>query len=174
MSETTPNPENAPQPAVLRMVNQYVKDLSFENPNAPLSVQATNTKPAVELEVNLAARAMGEDFPIGKDFYEVEISVSATAKDGDNGPVLYVVETNYAGLVMIQNIPQEHMGWALLVDCPQLLFPYARQVISDAVRNGGFTPLMLEPMDFATMYRQKIEQEKAQFEAAQSEEVSNA
>ena len=117
---------------------------------------------------------MGEDFPIGKDFYEVEISVSATAKDKENGAVLYVVETNYAGLILIQNVPEEAMGWALLVDGPQLLFPYVRQVISDAVRNGGFTPLMLEPMDFANMYRQQIAQQQAQAAATSEEAPSEA
>ena len=161
MSETTPTPEGAQQvPGVMRVVNQYVKDLSFENPNAPLTMQS-NQRPDVNLEVNLGARPMGEDFPLGKDFYEVELSVSATAKDKEQGTVHYVVETNYAGLFMIQNIPQQHLGGILLVDCPGLLFPFVRNVIADAVRDGGFTPLMLEPMDFAGMYRQQLAQQQA-------------
>ena len=177
MSETTPAPEGDQQQLpMMRVANQYVKDLSFENPNAPLTLQASN-KPEISLEVNLGARPMGEDFPMGKDFYEVEVSISATAKDRNNGAVHYVVETNYAGLFLLQNIPQDQLGWALLVDCPSLLFPFARQVIADAVRDGGFTPLMLEPMDFAGMYRQKLAQDQAQQNAAtdsSAPEVGNA
>lgn len=171
MSESTPTPEAEAAIPVLRMASQYVKDLSFENPNAPLSVAASNAQPEVTLEVNLGARAMGEEFPLGKDFYEIELSISATAKDANNNAVLYVVEVNFAGLALVQNVPSEHMGWALLVDCPQILFPYARRVVSDAVRDGGFAPLMLEPMDFAGMYRQKNEQAAAQ--AAASAEATD-
>ncbi len=178
MSETTPaTTSDDQQPAgSMRVASQYVKDLSFENPNAPLSVQAGGAKPEVSLEVNLGARPMGDDFPAGTDFYEVEVSVSATAKDRETGAVQYVVETNYAGLFLIQNIPQEHMGWVLLVDCPALLFPFVRQIVADAVRDGGFTPLMLEPMDFASMYRQKLAQDQAQRADAESSvpEVGNA
>jgi preprotein translocase subunit SecB len=186
MSETTPQPEtdtqgSAPQQAtpVVRVVSQYVKDLSFENPNAPIAVQTVGPKPDVQLEVNLGARPMGPDFPMGKDFYEIEMSVSATAKEKDSETIQYVVETNYAGLMAIQNVPEEHMGAVLLVEGPQLLFPFARQVIADAVRNGGFTPLMLEPLDFAGMYRQQLvqqQQQAAQAGAADSSapEVGNA
>lgn len=171
MSETTP--ENQPQqPAgeeiapVLRVASQYVKDLSFENPNAPLAPNGQPNKPEIQLEVNLGAKPMGDDFPLGKDFFEVELSISATAKDQNSAGqeiVQFVVETNYAGLFLIQNIPEEHMGGVLLVECPTLLFPFARQVLADAVRNGGFKePLMLEPLDFHGMYRQQAERAQSQ------------
>ena len=139
-----------------------MKDLSFENPNAPIAVQTIGPKPDVNLEVNLGARPMGPDFPMGQDFYEIEMSISATAKEKETGLVQYVVETNYAGLMAIQNIPEEHMGAVLLVEGPHMLFPFARQVIADAVRNGGFTPLMLEPLDFGSMYRQQLAQQHQQ------------
>ncbi|MCI5046458.1 MAG: protein-export chaperone SecB [Aquisalinus sp.] len=174
MSDTTPAPQgDQPQPGIFRVVNQYIKDLSFENPNAPLSAQS-GAKPDISLEVNLGARGLGEDFPLGKDFYEAELSISATAKEKDSDTVIYVVETNYAGLFQIQNVPQQHIGGVLLVDCPTLLFPFARQVVADAVRNGGFTPLMLEPMDFAGMYRQKVAQEQAAAQNGTVPEVGNA
>lgn len=167
MSETNPqgpatsNGEGAaPTAPVMRVASQYVKDLSFENPNSPLSLQHTG-KPDIQLEVNLGARPMGDDFQMGKDFYEIEMSISARATDRDSKQLLYVVETNYAGLFLIQNVPESQMGAALLVEGPRLLFPFARQVIAEAVRGGGFTPLMLEPLDFAGMYRQQVQQQAA-------------
>lgn len=179
MSDTTPqSPDspagdgNTPQPTagpVMRVVSQYVKDLSFENPNAPLAVQAEG-KPEVNLEVNLGARPMGDDFRMGKDFYEIEMSISARATDRETKELRYVVETNYAGLFLIQNVPDTQMGAALLVEAPRLLFPFARQVIAEAVRSGGFTPLMLEPLDFAGMYAQQL---RHQAQAAQQAKQSD-
>ena len=164
----TPPAEGAASGPVFRMASQYVKDLSFENPNAPLAPNVIPNKPDIQLEVNLGARPMGPDFALGKDFFEVELSISATAKDKNNGGeemVQFVVEVNFAGLFIIQNVPEEHMGGVLLVECPTLLFPFARQVIADAVRNGGFKePLLLEPLDFNGMYRAQVQ--RAQAEAA--------
>ncbi|NHK28107.1 protein-export chaperone SecB [Parvularcula flava] len=155
-----------PKGAVMRVASQYVKDLSFENPNAPISMQQAQEKPEIQLEVNLGARPMGDDFPMGKDFFEVEMSISARATNRDTKDLLYVVETNYAGLFLIQNVAEHQMGAALLVEGPRLLFPFARQVIAEAVRGGGFTPLMLEPLDFAGMYRAQLEQRASQLKAA--------
>ena len=145
----------APQGPAMRVMNQYVKDLSFENPNAPAAVRPDQPTPDVEIGVDVNARALGNDQ------YEVELSCSATAKRA--GEVAFVVETNYAGLFLIQGIPPEQMEGVLLVAAPQLLFPFARQVIATAVRDGGFMPLMLEPLDFAGMYQmQKARAAQAQ------------
>lgn len=177
-NQGTENPNGAsaqnaqPQGGIMRVAGQYVKDLSFENPNAPLSMQGANTQPEVQLDVNLGGRPMGEDFQLGKDFYEVEMSISARATDRDTKQLMYVVETNYAGLFLIQNVPEEHMGGILLVEGPRLLFPFARQVIADAVRSGGFTPLMLEPIDFAGMYRSRVQQQAAAAQAAAGDQSS--
>ncbi|MGV6802005.1 MAG: protein-export chaperone SecB [bacterium] len=173
MSETTSSPENgamndknAPS---MRVISQYVKDLSFENPSAPASIRPDLPKPGVNMEVNLSAR------PLGNDLYEVELSISATAKDKENDAVIYVVETNYGGTFEIKNIPEEHMGAVLLVDCPTLMFPFARQIVANATQNGGFQPLMLEPLNFASMYQQQIaQQQAAQTEGSTAPEVGNA
>ena len=138
-------PQQAPQGPAMRVLNQYVKDLSFENPNAPAAVRPDQPTPEVEIGVDVNARALGPDQ------YEVELSCSATARR--EGQVVFVVETNYAGLFHVSGVPQEQMEGVLLVAAPQLLFPFARQVIATAVRDGGFMPLMLEPLDFAGMYQ---------------------
>lgn len=168
MSETDPNEQAAPQgsgaPAgpVMRVMNQYVKDLSFENPNAPQAVRPDLPAPAVDVAVDVNARA------IQADQYEVELSCSATATR--DGQTVFVVETNYAGHFLVQNVPADQMEAVLLVAAPQLLFPFARQVIATATRDGGFNPLMLEPLDFAGMYQmQKAKaQAQAQDQAAQN------
>ncbi|MBB4657837.1 protein-export chaperone SecB [Parvularcula dongshanensis] len=151
MSETPPEPqtpqgpEGAPGDApAMRVLNQYVKDLSFESPNAPEMVRPDLPPPAVEVAVDVNARGLGSDQ------YEVELSCSATATR--DGKTVFVVETNYAGLFLIQNVPQEQIEGVLLVTAPQLLFPFARQVIASATADGGFNPLRLEPLDFAGMY----------------------
>lgn len=171
MSETPATPENgaadAPVQPSMRCINQYVKDLSFENPNAPATIRPDLPKPGINMEVNLAAR------PVGNDMYEVEMSIHATAKPKESEEVLFVVETNYAGLFEIRNIPEEHMGGVLLVECPNLLFPFARQIVADATRNGGFQPLMLEPLNFAQMYQQQLAQQ-AQQQGSTAPETGNA
>jgi preprotein translocase subunit SecB len=166
MSDTTPKPDTkaapqngadqAPSP-VLRLASHYVKDLSFENPNAPLSIQNV-AKPDIQIEVNLGARGMGPDYPLGRDLFEVELSISARATVGEKKQVLYVVESNFAGMFLIQNVTENQMGAALLVEAPKLLFPYARMIIAEAVRAGGFTPLVLEPLDFQALYEQQVRQ----------------
>ena len=153
MSDTTPAPDQQPgQPGpqgqtgpVMRVLNQYVKDLSFENPNAPEAVRPDLPAPQVEVAVDVNARA------VAPDQFEVELSCSATATR--DGKTVFVVETNYAGHFLIQNVPAEAMESVLLVTAPQLLFPFARQVIATSTRDGGFMPLMLEPLDFAGMYQ---------------------
>ena len=151
MSDTPPAPRDdaAPQQDValpmMRVLNQYVKDLSFENPNAPQAVRPDLPQPQVEVAVDVNARR------VEGDAYEVELACSAKASR--DGSAVFVVECNYAGLFLIQNVPQDQIEGILLVTAPQLLFPFARQVIANATRDGGFMPLLLEPLDFAGMYQ---------------------
>jgi preprotein translocase subunit SecB len=145
MSETPNEPAAAPQGPVLRVVNQYLKDLSFENPNAPNSLRTDLPPPAVEVAVDVNARKLGNDQ------YEVELACNASAtRDGE--PV-FLVETNFAGHFIIQNVTDEQLEQILLVEGPRILFPFARQIIANATRDGGFLPLLLEPLDFSAMYR---------------------
>jgi len=133
-------PQNAPSLAVLA---QYLKDLSFESPQAPNSFSQTST-PKMEVNVDVAGR------PIGPDQYEVELSASARAVR-DEKPV-FIVEATYAGVFEIKNVPREQLEIAMLVECPRLLFPFMRQIIVEATRNGNFPPLMLDPIDFMGIY----------------------
>ncbi|MEM9989668.1 MAG: protein-export chaperone SecB, partial [Pseudomonadota bacterium] len=158
MSETSSQPPASEATApVMRLLTQYLKDLSFESPAAPQSLRGDLKAPELEVGVDLNARKLSEEQ------YEVELACSATAKrDGD---VVFVVETNYAGLFLLQNLPREQLEPALLIEGPRLLFPFARQIIAEATQNGGFSPLMLEPIDFASMYRMQLNQRQQQQEA---------
>jgi preprotein translocase subunit SecB len=124
---------------------QYVKDLSFENPNAPQSLVPTQTRPQIEVNVDVQGRG------IAQNVYEVALRITATAKQGE--AVAFVIELLYAGVFTLQNIPQEQLEPVLLIECPRLLFPFARRVIADATRDGGFPPLMMEPIDFMQLFQ---------------------
>ena len=147
--------ENAlPQFGVLA---QYVRDLSFENPNAPASLTAGRA-PAIEVGVDVRAR------PLGEDRYEIELKLGATARHDDR--VAFVVELVYAGLFAIRNVPQESMQAVCLIEGPRMLFPFARRVLADATRDGGFPPLLLDPIDFVALFRQSQEQNRGPAPAA--------
>jgi preprotein translocase subunit SecB len=135
----------------IHIVTQYVKDLSFENPGAPSNLTG---RPAIELGVDLSARRMTPDGP----HFEVELKLRVEAK-ADEKPV-FLLELAYAGLLQIENIPSDVLQQVLLIEGPHMLFPFARRIIADAVRDGGMPPLMIEPIDFAGLYRSKMEQQQ--------------
>jgi len=132
-----------------RVLAQYVKDLSFENPNAPSSLVQRPGKPDINIHVDLNARRLSGDQ------FESEISLSVDAKQ--DGQVQFIIELVYAGLFLIQGVSTENLEPLLLIECPRLIFPFARRIVSDAVRDGGFPPLNVEPIDFATIYRQQLQ-----------------
>jgi preprotein translocase subunit SecB len=140
----------APQAGILA---QYVKDLSFENPNAPASLQMQG-QPKIEVNVNVNARSGGQDM------YEVELKIDASARTPE-GTLAFQVELLYAGLFRLTGAPEEAIEPFLIVEAPRILFPFARRVIADSVRDGGFPPLMLEPIDFGSLYLQQLEQRGA-------------
>jgi len=152
MSETPPEPQPEASDAVptMRMLTQYLKDLSFESPMAPQALASGLPAPQMDVSVDVNARGLGNNR------YEVELSCSATAKR--EGNVAFVCEANYAGLFHIENVPQENMEGILLVDGPHLLFPFIRQIIAQSTRDGGFAPLLLEPLDFMSMYQMQKQQ----------------
>ncbi len=137
----------------LNILAQYIKDLSFENPGAPMSLRPREKAPAISINVNVNAN------PIAENDFDIVLTLNAKATDGDD--VLFNVELVYGGVFRIQGIPQEHVLPLLFIECPRLLFPYARQIISDATRNGGFPPLMVDPIDFAQMFQQRMAEEQA-------------
>ncbi len=136
----------------LNVLVQYIKDLSFENPNAPHSL--TREKgPNININVNVNAN------PLNENDYDVNLTINAEAKDDDK--VVFNVELVYGGVFRVQGFPQEHMLPLLFIECPRLLFPFARQVIADATRGGGFPPLMIDPIDFAQMFQSRMAEEQA-------------
>ena len=143
----------------LNILAQYVKDFSFENPGAPRSLQARDKAPAINISVNVNAN------PLSETDFDVILSLNAEAKDGDK--VLFNAELAYGGVFRVTGFPQEHMLPVLFIECPRLLFPFARQIVADATRNGGFPPLMIDPIDFAQMFTQRMaeEQVKAKVQA---------
>jgi preprotein translocase subunit SecB len=135
-----------PQPRI-QVVGQYVKDLSFENPGAPAAMAQ---RPSIDLGVDLQARRMDAEH------FEVELKLRVTAK-AEEKPV-FLLELLYGGLFHIQNVPEDVLQQVLLIEGPHLLFPFARRIVADVVRDGGMPPLMIEPIDFAGLYRAKAAQ----------------
>jgi len=142
------------QNASLNVLAQYVKDLSFENPSAPNFSLRPDQPPALNVQINVNAK------PLSETDFEVELSIEGKAEHPNS--VLFAIELVYAGVFRVQNVPQESMHALVLIECPRLLFPFARQVVADTVRDGGFPPLMLDPVDFAMLYRQRMAQQPAQ------------
>ncbi|MCE2926921.1 MAG: protein-export chaperone SecB [Rickettsiales bacterium] len=132
---------------------QYIKDLSFENPHAPQSLSATNTRPNIDVNVDLKAQKLQEEF------YEMTMFLSAKASA--EGSTLFLIELAYAGIFQVANVPEERIEPLIMIDCPFVLFPFARRVIADVTRDGGFPPLMLDPIDFHSLYLQNRERSKA-------------
>ena len=137
-------PGNAPR---LMVQTQYIKDLSFENPRAPAGAEPGQPRPEIQVRVDVRAQAAGTDR------YEVSLQLHVDAKAGEQ--TTFMLELTYGGLFVMQNLPQESLQAILLVECPRLLFPYARRIIADATRDGGFPPLMIDPIDFAALYRRR-------------------
>lgn len=144
----------APQTQVqVQLLGQYVKDLSFENPNVGKMMETKGDQPDLRVEINVAAKR------VGPDVYESAIHFHGNAK-GNIG-VIYDLELDYGGLFRIQNIPEEAIEPFLLVNCPTLLFPFLRRIVADVTRDGGFPPLLLDPMDFGALFMRRKQQEAA-------------
>jgi preprotein translocase subunit SecB len=141
---SSPTGTRAPTQAQLAVLAQYVKDLSFESPNAPESLQGPGQNPQLKVSVNVNALARAQEA------YEVSLNIEVHARS-DAG-VIYNVEMVYGGLFRLQNIPQNLLQPVLFVDCPTILFPFMRRVLADVTRDGGFPPLMLDPIDFGRLY----------------------
>jgi len=149
------NPTAAPdavQPSV-KMLAHFVRDLSFENV-AVLEGVSTEGTPEINVTVNLEANGIGEDR------YQSIMKINATARSGDK--TRFLVELDYCGIFQLQNVQKEHVHPFVFIECPRLLLPFARRVVADVTRDGGYPPLMLDNVDFAQLYRQRVEQMRAQ------------
>jgi len=134
---------------------QYIKDLSFENPHAPQSLMATNAKPGIEVSVDLKAQKLQDNI------YEMTLHI--TARASTEGNTMFLVDLSYGGIFQVAGIPEDRVEPLIMIDCPFVLFPFARRVIADITRDGGFPPLMLDPIDFHALYvqnRARVEGEK--------------
>ena len=140
-----PRPEEQTLPAISRL-SQYLKDFSFENPTAPLSLGG-ELQPAVQINVNIGVT------PQGGAEYEVTLNIKGMAER--TGAVMYSFELAFAGMFRIQNVPADHVQPVLMIRCPRMLFPFAREIVATAVCNGGFAPLLLDPIDFGSLYDQR-------------------
>lgn len=147
------------QPAA-GIITQYVKDLSVENPNAPDVFQWAN-QPQIDVQFNIGAEPKGEQVTE----VSLKINITATAEKG----TAYLIELDYCGLVGIRNIPDDQAHAFLYAEAPRILFPFARRVVADAVRDAGFPPLMVDPIDFNGLYVQQLQARRQQEAAAGGE-----
>jgi preprotein translocase subunit SecB len=147
--QQTNGEDSAPQVGI---ISQYVKDLSFENPNAP-AVYQWQTQPQIEVGFDIGATKLNEEI------HEVTLKVDVRARA--DGQTAFAVELLYAGIVGMRNVPEEQVQPFLLAEAPRILFPFARQIVSQTVQDGGFPPLLLEPIDFGGLYMQRAAQQFA-------------
>lgn len=145
--------QKGPAPVQVQIAAQYIKDLSFENPNIEKLIENPGDNPNIQLEVNVNARRTGEDF------YESAIDFKAHASNQKG--TIYQLEIVYAGLFRLKNIPSEALEPFLLINCPTLIFPYLRRIVSDLTREGGFPPLLLDPIDFGGLFMRRKQEEAA-------------
>jgi preprotein translocase subunit SecB len=143
-----PSPTDSPSgPHQLILNAQYIKDLSFENPRAPQSLIQPSAQPEVDINVDVKARNLGPEF------YEVVLTINATARA--QGEAVFLVELAYGCVVTVKNATAETLPALILVETPRIVFPFARAVIANATRDGGFPPLMINPIDFAELLRRQ-------------------
>ena len=149
--------QTAPPPVQVKVVAQYIKDLSFENPNIEKLLKEPGDQPNLQLSINVGAKS------VGPTLYEsaIDFNAQATNKLGE----IYQLELVYAGLFKIENIPDAALEPFLLVNCPSLLFPFVRRLVADLTREGGFPPLLLDPFDFASLYLRRQQELRSKVEA---------
>ncbi len=133
----------------LSLLTQYISDLSFENPEAPDSIISGSGAPQISIAINNQVKKREDDS------FVVELALNAKAER--DGKVLFNVELVYCGVFRIQNVPENQLAPFLMIECPRLLFPFARQILAQVTQSGGFPPIMMEPVDFAAIYRQNLE-----------------
>ncbi|MGI6638879.1 MAG: protein-export chaperone SecB [Desulfobulbus sp.] len=145
MSDQTEN--QAEQQPVFRMQKMYIKDLSFESPHAPKVFLAQKQDPKVDFDLKLKNEMVAEGN------YEVSLAITAKVLDKANDDaVMFIVEIEHAAVFLLRNIPEEHINRVLAVDCPLMLFPFTRQIVSQLSLDGGFMPFLMEPINFVGLY----------------------
>ncbi|MEM1075981.1 MAG: protein-export chaperone SecB [Pseudomonadota bacterium] len=150
-----PQEQQQPQAPQMRVLGQFIRDMSFENimstKGAPADVQ-----PDVQVQVNLDGKKRG-----GDNQYESTIKLNVTSKAKEGDTTLFVLEIEYTGIFHIENVPDEQLHPFLLIECPRMIFPFLRRIVSDVTRDGGFPPLNLENIDFLSLYRNEVARRQA-------------
>ncbi len=144
------NPENLP---VFRMQKMYLKDLSFENPNAPEVFARNVPNPKVNINLEVRNRKLDEEN------WEVSLGINVTIANDEEDKTMFIIELEHAGIFLLRNIPDEHMPMVLAVDCPALLFPFTRQVMSQVSVDGGFVPFLMDPVNFMALFENARQQQ---------------
>lgn len=142
------------QGPMLQILAQYTKDASFENPNAPESLRTGQDAPAISINIEIGRQMLSDDT------VEVVLMLKADARRGDQ--IAFIAELEYAGLFAFKGANVEEIQPLILIECPRLLFPFARQIMASMTQNGGFPPIMLEPPDFVSMFREEIQRRAAE------------
>ncbi|MEV8468198.1 protein-export chaperone SecB [Fluviibacterium sp. DFM31] len=163
MNDDAPAPNGAAQqtPVKMQVLAQYIRDMSFENIVAQKGING-DVKPDVQVQVNLDAKKRPVD-----NQYEVLTKFTVTSKNKEDQSVLFALELEYGGVFHIEGVPDQQLHPFLLIECPRMLFPYVRRIVSDVTRDGGFPPLNLDNVDFVAIYRQELAR-RAQAEAAEA------
>jgi len=159
-AETT---ADAQEPVKMNILAQYVRDMSFENILAQKGISG-ETQPEISVQVNLDAKNRPVD-----NQYEVIVKTAVSSKTKDKGEPMFLLELEYAGIFHIENLPEDQLHPYLMIECPRMLFPFLRRIVSDVTRDGGFPPLNLETVDFLQLYRHEIQRRMA----AQAKEKAN-
>jgi preprotein translocase subunit SecB len=155
MADDTPTPNGAAAPAPaqvqMRVLAQFIRDMSFENMVAQKGISGADVQPDIQVAVSLDARKRGTDHQ-----YDVMSKYRVTSKNKVNDETLFLLELDYAGIFHVDGVSEEQLHPFLLIECPRLLFPFVRRIISDVTRDGGFPPLNIDSVDFMALYRQEI------------------
>lgn len=148
---------------VWQLVGQYIRDLSFENPEAPGSILRGTGAPRFDVNINVQVKREPDDI------YAIELTLTAKALREES--ILFNVELVYGGMFRVKNIPEDQLAPLLMIESPRMIFPFARQVLANVTQAGGFPPLMMEPVDFASIYRRNVE---AMAQAQKAQQGSDA
>ena len=150
------NETEQPKQPQMRVLGQFIRDMSFENIMAQKGAPA-DVQPDVQVQVNLDAKKRG-----GENQYETAIKLNITSKAKDGDATLFVLEIDYVGIFQVESVPEEQMHPYLLIECPRMIFPFLRRIVSDVTRDGGFPPLNLENIDFLSLYRNEVARRQAE------------
>ena len=150
----------------MQVLAQFVRDMSFENMVAQKGITASEVQPDIQVAVSLDARKRAVEHQ-----YDIVTKFKVTSKNKLNGETLFLLELEYGGVFSVEGVPEEQMHPFLLIECPRLLFPFVRRIISDVTRDGGFPPLNIDNVDFLALYRQEL-QRRAQVQQAAAQPVN--